>query len=91
MSKNKLAIAVVAPGMEKPPKEPSPENIDLVIKKLLEILESYNELFNELSPELQDQWYDAEMEAKVGKDRLAATIHLQQFLKTLEKIKAEKK
>ena len=76
--------------MEKFPKEPTPENIDSAIEKLLETLESYAELYNELGPILQDLWYDVEMEAKVGKDRQIAKVHLEEFLGVLEKIKIEK-
>lgn len=66
--------------------EPSLENIDAVIDGLIEELDSYAGLWDE-HPELHDQWYWAEMEARVGKDRQAAKKHLEEFLKILEGIK----
>ena len=75
--------------MEKLPEkkiELTPEEIELSIEALLAALdEKFGESYNDLSPELQDRWYDAEMEAKVGKDRVAAKNHLEQFIDILRK------
>jgi|GEM_PF-1381963 len=75
--------------MEKFPEktiESTPEEVELSIEALLGALdEEFGESYNDLSPELQDRWYDAEMEAKVGKDRLAAKTHLEQFIDILRK------
>ena len=76
--------------MEKFPSEPTPEEIDAEIEKLLQTLDEYGDLYNKLSLELQDQWYDAEMEAKVGKDRGAAKTHLEKFLGILAKQRGKK-
>ena len=65
-------------------REPTPESIDSVIERLLDKLETYTELYSEISLELQGQWYDAEMEARAGKDREAAKTHLEEFLNILE-------
>ncbi|MDP3999797.1 MAG: hypothetical protein Q8P76_04405 [bacterium] len=73
--------------MEQFPQAPSPENLESEIEKLLEQMETFADLYTELSPEDQDAWYDAEMEAKVGKDRAAAKEHLQKFLDYLKKQK----
>lgn len=70
-------------------KEPTIEELDADIEKLLDKLEEYGELYNDLSEGLQDRWYDAEMEAKVGKDRKTAKKHLEEFIAVLEKIKSE--
>jgi hypothetical protein len=75
--------------MEKFPEktiESTPEEIELSIEAFLGVLdEKFGEFYNDLSPELQDRWYDAEMEAKVGKDRLAAKNHLEQFIDILRR------
>ena len=74
--------------METFPQQPSPENIEKEIIKLLENLNNYDgEFFSNLSPESQDDWYDAEMEAEVGKDRVKAKEKLEKFLKFLEEQK----
>ena len=74
--------------METFPQQPSPENIETEIARLLENLDDYDgEFFKKLSPELQDAWYDAEMEAEVGKDRVKAKEELEKFLKFLEEQK----
>lgn len=70
--------------MEKFPQQPSPENIDSAIEKLLENLYERAELFDKLGPELQEKWYWVEQEAEVGKDRAAAKAKLEEFLKVLE-------
>ena len=75
--------------MEKFPEktiESTPEELELSIEALLGALdEEFGESYNNLSQELQDRWYDAEMEAKVGKDRLAAKNHLEQFIDILRR------
>ncbi|MBU0648810.1 hypothetical protein KJ969_01735 [Patescibacteria group bacterium] len=74
---------------EKPSPEQSPENIDSEIEKLLEIFDSFD--FNEFSEQVQDRWYDVEMEARVAKDRETAKAHLEEFLAVLENIKKREK
>ena len=71
-------------------KIPIPENIDLLIDQLLDKLAEYGDLYDKINPELQEQWYWAEMEAKVSRDREAAKIHLEEFLKTVEAEKQKK-
>ena len=66
--------------------EPTFENVDSIIEGLLEELDGYAELLDG-HPELQEQWYWAEMEARVSKDREAAKVHLEEFLKILKAIK----
>ena len=75
--------------MENPPQEPSPENIDAEIEKLLDVLNGYGELFDKLSKEKQEEWYWTEMEGKVGKDRKVAKEQLKEFISFLEKKKRE--
>ena len=58
-------------------------NIESAIENLLEALEGFSKSWKGLSPELQEQWYLAEMEARVGKDREAAKTHLEAFIRTL--------
>ncbi len=71
-------------------KIPTPENFDLLIDRLLDKLAEYGDLYDEVSPELQEQWYLTEMEARVGKDREAAKAKLEEFLETIE-IEKQKK
>jgi len=71
-------------------KIPTPENVDLLIDQLLDKLAEYGDLYDEVSPELQEQWYWAEMEAEVGKDRETTKAKLEEFLKTVE-IEKQKK
>jgi len=71
-------------------KIPTPENIDLLIDQLLDKLAEYGDLYDEVSLELQEQWYWAEMEARVGKDRETARVKLEEFLETIE-IEKQKK
>ncbi len=75
--------------MEEFPKEPSPENVEEGIRKLFDTLYSgyAGEAYNQLTPELQEQWYEVEMEAEVSGDREAAKTHLEEFLKVLGKKK----
>jgi hypothetical protein len=61
-------------------KMPTPENIDSLIEKLLAKLDDYNELYDEF----EEEWYSAEMEARVGKDREAAKAGLEKLLEILE-------
>lgn len=70
--------------MEQPPGEPSPEEIEREIESLLEKLEGCNQFYAGLDQDWQDKWYDAEMEAKVAKDRSAAKTHLEEFIHALE-------
>lgn len=67
---------------------PTFENVDSVIDGLLEELDGYAELWDE-HPELQEQWYWAEMEARVSKDREAAKVHLEEFLEVLKSVKSK--
>ncbi len=72
--------------MEKFPKPKSPEDIERIdaeIEGLLQELDDYSDLYDKL-PELQDQWYEVEMEAKVAKDRAAAKAHLEEFVSLLK-------
>lgn len=66
--------------------EPTFENVDSAIEDLLEKLDSYAELWDG-HPELQEQWYWAEMEARVSKDREAAKVHLEEFIEILRGLK----
>lgn len=70
--------------MEKFPQPKSPEQIETEISKLLEDLDGYSEFFDGLSEELQEAWYYAEMEAKVGKNREQAKEEIERFLKVLK-------
>ena len=70
--------------MEKFPKEPSPENLENEILKLLEELDSRRDVYDNLSLVEQDEWYAVEMEARVAKNREAAKTHLKEFLKYLK-------
>lgn len=66
--------------------ESTPEEVELSIEALLGALdEEFGESYNDLSPYLQNRWYEAEMEARVGKDRLAAKSHLEQFIDILRR------
>jgi len=71
-------------------KIPTPENIDLLIEQLLEKLAEYGDLYDEVTPELRDQWYLADMQATVGKDREAAKAKLEEFLEIIEVEKQKK-
>lgn len=70
--------------MEKPP---SPENLESEIERLLGELENYalDQFPVEVQDELANDWYDAEMMARVGADREAALTGLQQFVSKLER------
>lgn len=72
--------------MERLPGEPSPEEIDREIERLLEELDGYAELFREGSHELQEEWYWVEMEARVALDRPMAKIRLEAFIRKLEQL-----
>ena len=71
--------------MEQPPQEPSPEETEGDIENLLEKLEGFNQFYAKLDQDWQDRWYDAEMEAKVAKDRPTAKAHLEEFIQALER------
>ena len=73
--------------MEQLPKEPSPEAVDAEIENLLKELNNYAEIYDEGSPELQEEWYWIEMEAKVAKDRQAAKAHLEEFISKIKELK----
>jgi len=60
------------------------ENIESEIEKLLSELYGFAEQYENLEPELQNEWYDAEMEAEVGKDREKAKTNLEQFVAKLK-------
>ena len=72
--------------MEQFPTEPSPENVEADIERLLDVLHGYAELYDEF-PEIQEDWYYAEMEAETSQDREAAKVHLEEFIKKLEEKK----
>ena len=59
-------------------------DLESTIESLLETLEGFSRVWNRLSPELQEQWYLAEMEARVGKDRETAKTHIEAFIRTLQ-------
>lgn len=63
---------------------PTPENTETEIEKLLETLDSYAPKLLEKHPELQEEWYWVEMEARVSQDRATAGDHLRNFLGVLE-------
>jgi hypothetical protein len=67
-------------------KEPNLENVEAGIKRLLDVLHGYAELYDEF-PDIQEEWYFIEMEAEVAKDRETAKIHLEEFIKKLEEKK----
>ena len=69
--------------MEKLPQEPSPELIDQEINQLLEKLDTLRDRY---SPAVEDKWWDVEMEARIGIDRLAAKKQLEDFIKFLETV-----
>jgi len=70
--------------MEKPT---SPENIENQIEQLLSELDNYalDQFPEEAQDQLSEEWYDAEMEAKVAKNREQALEHLRQFVNKLSK------
>ena len=79
--------------MEKEPTPETPENIDAAIKKLLETLDELNDLgrkeeslYDLLSPELKEEMYLVEMQARAGEDRKQARVNLEGFI---AKLKAE--
>ena len=77
--------------MEEFPREPTPEEIERAIEELIEVIYSdeYSGLYYEF-PELQDAEYDAIMEAKNGKDRVAAKKHLEDYVELLKSKKEQK-
>lgn len=69
-------------GNEKPEhKENSAEEIDAQIRELVVLLDNFD--FEAMSPEIQEEWYWVEQEANVGKDRIAAKKHAEEFLNKL--------
>lgn len=70
--------------MEKPP---SPENIESQIEELLRELDNYalDQFPEEIQEQLEDEWWAAEEEAKVGKDREGACERLRGFIEKLTK------
>ena len=73
--------------MEPLPKEPSLEEIDAAIEKLLEELDSYVEFYNNGGPELQEEWYWTVMAAKGDEDRQTAKTYLEGFISKLKRLK----
>ena len=72
-------------------RERTPEQIEADIESSLRSLyENYAEFYDEMGEELQGRWYDAEMEAKVGKDRELGFKHLQEFIWALDDWKDKK-
>lgn len=69
-------------------KLPNIENVESQINQLLEELNNYaiNQFPEEIQNQLADDWYDAEMEAKISKDRSQALEHLRQFVDKLARI-----
>ena len=67
--------------------EPSPEEIDAKVERLLGELSDHTELFVSGSPEFQEEWYWIEMEANVAKDRPAAIAKLEEFIGKLKEMK----
>jgi len=65
---------------------PSPENIDAEIERFLETLDSYISRLWESHPELQEEWYWVEMEARVGLDRQTAKEKLETFIGKLQNL-----
>jgi hypothetical protein len=73
--------------------EPTPENsVEAEINELLAELKvfDYEGWYHELSAEMQERWYDADMEAQVGKNREQARDNFAQFLEALKKFIQEK-
>lgn len=60
--------------------------LEIVIDSLIGTLENYYDLY-EKHPSLQEEWYYVEMEARTGKDRLAAKAKLIEFLNILSDLK----
>ena len=68
----------------------SPEQLERGIEELLDALRTRYDaigLYHFLEQPMQDEWYDVEMQAEVGRDRAQAKIDLALFL---EKLEAEK-
>ncbi len=66
-------------------KSPSPENIEGQIEQLLEEFDNYalDQFPEEIQAQLARDWYDAEMEARVGENREQALEHLRRFVDKL--------
>lgn len=70
----------------------NPENnlespIESRIESLLERLGSLP--YDKMPAEIQDEWYEVEMEAKVGQDRKAAAENLNQFVEKISQIETK--
>jgi hypothetical protein len=65
---------------------PNPENIESKIEQLLNKLDDYAlaQFPEGIQDQLADEWYAAEMEARVSADRDAALTHLSQFIEKLQ-------
>jgi hypothetical protein len=61
---------------------PSPEDIEGQIEQLIGELDDFalDQFPAEAQDALADEWYDVEMEAKVGADRAHALAQLEQFV-----------
>jgi len=62
---------------------PSPENVDSQIEQLLTQLDNFD--FHSSPEEVQEEWYWAETEARVGEDRDQALARIRQFVDRLSK------
>ena len=58
------------------------QEIETEVEKLLEQLDEYD--FDSFGPEVQEEWYWAELEAGAGKDRELAVVILKRFISTLK-------
>ncbi|MDP1706876.1 MAG: hypothetical protein Q8L36_03605 [bacterium] len=70
----------------------NPENkiesvIESKIENLLERLDSLP--FDQMPTEIQGEWYEVEMEARVGQDRETAAEHLNQFVEKISHIETK--
>ncbi|MDP2695822.1 MAG: hypothetical protein Q8O87_01055 [bacterium] len=71
--------------MEKMPLENSSEKIEKQIEALLEALSGFGqETHDELTPEMQEDWYFIEAEARSGQDRAQAEGRLREFVEYLQ-------
>jgi hypothetical protein len=70
---------------EGPAPEASQENIEQIDREIADLVETLNSFeFNDFSREVQDEWYEVEMQGLVGKDRPAAKSRLEAFIAKLE-------
>ncbi len=61
-------------------------NLEIVIDSLVGTLKSYYDLYDK-HPSLREEWDSIEMEARTGKDRVAAKAKLIEFLNVLSDLK----